>query len=351
MMNSKNSKQQGRNPKPKQPKNQRKKQSPPMVVQVTNAPVSKGTRGRIPSPQFMSLKGGRIAVRHAELLGTLSSVSDAFAVTQFQINPGLGNFTGWLSNIAQNYESYKFKNLRFRYVPACSTTTAGQVFLSVDFDAVDSPPVQEAQLSYYEGTRYCSPWDKCEYVCSGENLSKRKTYYTRNGPLPAGSDLLLYDIGNFYAATVGTGAASLGKLWVEYDVEFSTPDYPITPAGRALSGKYIFTDNFASPPTINGNLPLVPSISGNVLTLTSLQPYSGVCAFNAVGTGLTVVTAGGTGAEALRNQAQTGGTQISASITLNFTAPGQTATFTLTAPTTVTAIGLRIGQYDVVVSN
>lgn len=342
----KNSKQQS---KPKQ--QQKKQRRPPqtMVVQMSNAPVSKGTRGRVPSPQIMSGKDGRITVRHAELLGTLSSTSDDFSVLSLSINPGLVGFTGWLSNIAQNYESYRFKQLKFRYVPACSTTTAGQVFLSVDFDSADQPPATESQLSYYQGTRYCSPWDRCEYVCTSANLSKRKSYYVRGGPLPANSDVLLYDTGKFLAASVGTGTASLGKLWVEYEVEFSTPDYPITAAGRSLSGKYSGNDNFATTPAVTGNLPLTATVAANVLTLTALQPYSGVCAFNAVGTGITLLAVAGTGGEGLKNSnINSGGTGISATITLQFNA-GQTATFTLSA-TTVSAVALRIGQYDVVIS-
>jgi hypothetical protein len=337
-----------KNNKPK-PKKQAKPQQKLLVVQNTPAPVSKGVRGSIPDAKFSATRGGKICVRHSELLGTVSSSSDAFAVTAFPINPGLSNFTGWLSNVAKNYESYRFKKLRFRYIAACPTTVSGQVYVTVDFDASDPVPLTEQQISYYEGTRYSSPWNHQEYVCTASNLSKRKSYYVRSKPLGANQDVVLYDTGNLFVATTGTGSNSLGKLWVEYEVEFETPEFTLTPEGSSLSIRYAGDDNFVDVPSAVGFVPLTPSVAGNVLTLTSTAPYSATVGVSITGTGLSVVATGAAGGSTslIRNQTvNSGATNISATLAMLFTAPGQTITFSITTPTSVTAYAMRLGQYN-----
>lgn len=347
---------------PNQKKGQKSKKSKPQVkrtpmlkrepkvllIQNTNAPVSKGVRGAIPDAKF-SAKMGKICVRHSELLGTISSSGDAFNVTQFPINPGLQNFTGWLSNVARNYESYKFKMLRFRYIAACPTTTSGQVYVTVDFDASDPAPLTEAQVSYYQGTRYSAPWNHQEYVCTSQNLSKRSSYYVRSSALAANQDVVLYDTGNLYICTVGTGAASLGKIWVEYEVEFDTPEFRLTPAGTALYGRLNGANDYVTLPTVTGNLPVQVSVLANDLILTSTAPYSGVMAMTVSGTGLTTISAVGSipGNVSVRSQCvNAAADSINAAITFTFTAPGQTMTLSNTAPTSITGYNLRVGQYD-----
>ncbi len=333
------------------PKNKNKNKMTPklLVIQNTPAPVAKGVRGSIPDARYKNSKGGKITVCHAELLATVSSDSDVFNVTSFAVNPGLTPFTGWLASIARNYESYKFKKLRFKYVAACPTTVPGQVYLAADFDASDPVPLTEQAISYFQGTRYSAPWNHQEYQCTQDNLNKRKSYYVRSGSLGANQDVVLYDTANFYVATVGTGNNTLGKLWVEYEVEFSTPEFTQTPSGLALSGRLVGDDNFVDVPAISGNLPLVPTVAGNVLTLTSTAPFSGVIGMGVVGTTLTTVsTVAGTGAASVvRNQAaNTAATNLSAVIASIWNAPGQAITYTINSPGGVTSVNMRIGQYS-----
>lgn len=341
--------QSSKKPQKKQQPKKQKKQPKLLVVNTTPAPVAKGVSGSIPNARFSASRGGKVCVRHSELLGTISSTSDAFNVVSFPVNPGLREFTGWLSNIARNYESYRFKNLRFRYVAACPTTVPGQVYVTADFDASDPAPLSEQQISYYQGTKYSAPWNHQEYVCTSSNLSKRKSYYVRSQPLGANQDIVLYDTANLYVATVGTGSNSLGKLWVEYEVELETPELVVTPAGQSLSGRLGNTDDWATNPVVTGNLPLTATASAGVLTLVSTAPYSGIASLSITGTGLTTVgTAALNGAASvIRSQATNAGqTAMSAIIALVFAAPGQTVTMDLGALTTVTGITVRMGQYN-----
>ncbi len=356
-MNKQNTTQSGSNGKPRKPKQNKNKnkgrnqqsKDKLLIVQTTPAPIAKGVRGSIPDARYTRSKEGHVRVCHSELLGTVSSSGDAFSVVAYSINPGLFNFTSWLANIARNYESYIFKSLKFRYVPACPTTSPGQIYVTVDFDASDPAPLSEKQIAMYQGTKYAAPWNHVEYHCTNKNLHKRSSYFVRTGTPPANQDVVLFDTGNLFVATVGTGTASLGKIWVEYEVELQTPDYLLSPEGLSLSGRINGTDNFATSPSVTGSLPLTFSVNANALTMIANAPYSGNMSLIFGGTGLTVFTAVAIGSADvdLRSQCvNSAGAILNGCITFEFTAPGQGMTIAVTSPTTVTGYNLRVGQYD-----
>jgi len=338
-------------PKPKNPKQKRnKRKNPPtpsatMVTTVSAAPVSLGYNGAVKPPKYRSTKNGCVCLSHSELVGDVIGTL-AFTPTIYSINAGLTTLFLWLSNIAANYESYIFKKLKFRYLPACATDNAGTVYVSVDFDPSDPAPVTERQLTNYQGTRFSAPWKATVYDCLSSNLRKCSSYYVRTGALNAGEDIGLTDVGNFIIATVGCAASTMGKLWVDYEVELSTPDFLQTAVGRALSSRLVNLNNFTTLPTVTGIAPVTATIAANVLTLTATQPYACLVAMDTVGTGLTTVATGGTAnittEDACVNAA---GTQNLYTLVVLF-AVGQTLMLSLTAPTTVTNVTIRLGQYD-----
>jgi hypothetical protein len=153
--------------------------------------------------------------------------------------------------IATRYESYKFKKLNFEYVPRVATSLSGTVILSVDFDANDPGPDTKAEQLTYDGT-VCGPvWSGCKYSCTKANMQKFAEKFTRAGIL-TDSDLKTTDVGVLYAAVVGcynpvgteyTGV--LGELWVEYEVELSTPQ--LEEAGRAAKYEALAGVSTAAP--------------------------------------------------------------------------------------------------------
>lgn len=333
----------------KQQSSKQKKQKPKamMTTSLSLAPVSKGYNGSVQPARYKSGQYGKVILCHSELVGDIVG-TDLFTVSSYNINAGLSSLFLWLSNIAANYESYKFKNLKFRYIPACSTNNNGNIYLSVDFDPTDPIPSTERQLSNYQDTKFCPPWKSETYDCKLNNLQKRSSYFVRLGPIESGENVSFFDTGNLIVATVGCSPITLGKLWVDYEVEFSTPELVLTGVGRALSAKFTGSDNYATVPVKVGNAPLTATVAAGVLTLTSSQPYSCVIGYLVNGTGLSTISVGGTSTETIRGQSVNGtATQINASMTVDFTAANQTFTLTITAPTSVGTSALRIGQYDV----
>jgi hypothetical protein len=163
-------------------------------------------------------------VNHREFLGNVTG-SVAFAIAQsISLNPGLAASFPWLSVIAQNWETYRFRKLRVCYYTRTGSNIPGSVLLAHDPDASDAAPLTELVMSTYQSLAEDAPWkDICLEVAKlGLNdLGPRK--FVRTGALAANQDVKLYDAGVIHIGTVDGTAVAWGKLWLEYDIDFFTP--------------------------------------------------------------------------------------------------------------------------------
>lgn len=191
----------------------------------STAPISKSVTVSYKQPKMYS-KNGSMFVTHKELIATVKT-SDNFALKSYTINPGLFSVFPWLSSIAINFEKYKFKKLVFRYIPACSTSTSGSVYMAHDYDVNDDPPSGESAISNFQEVVSGNTWKEIACVSRGNNKNNAKQYYvTPSKTLPNGGDPLNYHLSNFFIATVGGPTdtpVTGGKIWVEYEIELITP--------------------------------------------------------------------------------------------------------------------------------
>jgi hypothetical protein len=146
-----------------------------------------------------------------------------FYGTTMSVNPGLAGVFPWLSVQAGQWQFYRFHRLSFRYLPRCSATASGSVILSPEYNRMDAPPSSE--------TMAANTADAVEGVCWQElvlhanvqsmfSLGPRKL--VRAGAVMG--DLQLFDAMAFTVATIGMAdTTGVGKLWVDYDVEFYSP--------------------------------------------------------------------------------------------------------------------------------
>lgn len=184
-------------------------------------------------------KGSHVA--HKELIGTVNG-STAFTATKYVCNPGIAATFRWLSVQAQQWEQYRFNKLRFRYLTRCATTTVGSVIMAPDYDPSDSAPASELAVSTYQDCVEDAVWVE-QLVCDLDVASmfpNGAKKFVRTGAVGS-EDLKLYDAANFFLCTVEeVGADAIGKLWVEYDVDFFTPQ--VAPSGDPTSR---YTSRFA----------------------------------------------------------------------------------------------------------
>lgn len=185
------------------------------------AAVALGREQRVAAPMITrSARGMRI--RHRELVGTVNG-SIAFSATKFACNPGMAATFPWLAPQAVQWEQYRFHKLSFEYITRTATSTVGSVLLAPDYDAADPAPTTEAQASSFEDSVENVAWKDLRCDLSPDSMfpiGPRK--FIRSGA--QAGDLKTFDAASLFLCVVEeTGASAIGKLWVEYDVEFFVP--------------------------------------------------------------------------------------------------------------------------------
>jgi hypothetical protein len=259
---------------------------------VINAPVASTSRVRASKPRITTLANGDMRVHHREfVLDLLGSV--AYTSTSIAINPGQTVLFPWLSMIAQRYESYRFKSLRFCLDTVAPTTATGSILMAVDYDATDDAPTSKVQAMSYRSSVRAAPWVDLEFVPQSEDLHKLPSNFVRDVlTLPANRDLKLYDIGNLYLITQGQAStAQVSELYVEYDVELITPQLGPLGSGTEIGGSAGLsgTVGFGSNWALDADSTVPVTIDATGTTLTFLSAFSGTVIYNLIGTVITAV--------------------------------------------------------------
>lgn len=304
-------------------------------------------------PKF---SGGVNCVRivHREFIADLQTTA-TFSTYSGSLNPGLSGLFPWLSRLAPMFESYSFRRLKFHVVPMCSSTTAGQIFMAIDYDAADAAPSSKTEMMSYAGATPMGLWQPFSMAATGrdENTLGRRRF-VRAGDVPTNTDIKTYDVGSLFVGSAGAaGTATTSSLYVEYDVDLYTPQFSISALASATSAKVTAggtvskTSWLGTAATKIGDLAV--SALTNTLTFTKVGQY--LVDLLIAGTGLVdgvnpVVSGSASITSTVGTLANAGGTAASYSAIVEITEPGQTLALDWNAAaTTVTNSTSRIGQY------
>lgn len=232
-----------------------------------------------PVPEFMSSGGRCTVLRHREFIqdvqaGALTGSYSQFTLNSWAINPGNADLFPWLSQVAQNYEQYRFQGLIFEFKTTSgsmsTTPMLGTVVMATQYNTLSSAFTNKQQMENYEFAGSTVPsnnlihpieCDPRETQCNGIfNVVTNANY--------RGGDQRLYNLGTFNLATVGLPVAQEipGELWVSYEVCLMKPrlnqvgasraDHWINSSGAGFNGttEYFGTgaitsnsDNFITP--------------------------------------------------------------------------------------------------------
>lgn len=172
--------------------------------------------------QFPNAGNRKRRVRNSELITSISG-SMALSSKSYPLNPGLSVTFPWLSEIACQFQHYRFHSLRFRYVTRTGTSEKGSIILSPEYNPEDMAPTTEGEASNTQDAVEDVIWKDliCELDPSSMfPLGSRKLIRVNN----IAKDLNLYDCGNMHVVTTGEDSSDeIGKLWVDYDVELFVP--------------------------------------------------------------------------------------------------------------------------------
>lgn len=214
------------------------------------APVSVAAAQKFGGVDFGKSRSTRL--KASEMVSPING-SVAFSARKFPVNPGVALTFPRLSVEAAKWEQYRFRSLQFRYVTRSSTSDKGSVILSPDYNVRDPTPTTEQQATNTQDAIEDSVWKeiRCRMDVSAMfAFGPRKLIRPGN----VAGELNLYDAANFFLCTMEEADASLiGKLWVDYDVEFFVPQNSISESSMALTTSYggkaanqTFTTNVAA---------------------------------------------------------------------------------------------------------
>lgn len=289
------------------PKSQQRK-NPPKVLRNGGRTTELGARStsvasaystgvRSNKPQInYGLGGQSCRVRHKEFIQNISGTVLFTTPIALALNPGLAGSFPWLSNIANNFEQYRVSKMKFCYLTRTGTNVPGSVLMYPDYDAADTAPVAEQVASNYADIAEDAPWkDICCNLKPSAMHALGPKKFVRNGLVP-NQDIKTTDVGTFFVSTVDGTAVNWGKLWVEYDVEFFTPQ--LNPSGGSLGTTAQGTNGTAAAfisagLTIAG--PLVSGIVGNVVSFQNMIPGGEYVFFVSTGGATTVTSSAAVG--------------------------------------------------------
>jgi len=251
-----------------------------------SAPVARGTSSVKRGPRISPKGDGGVIVANSEFV---TDVADDGTIGALDLNPGLATFP-WLCRTAQNYESYKFSKLVYRFTPTCSSATAGIIVMAVDYDSTDGPPADKQAISSYGGNVRGNVWNKLSL-----NVHPKPQplwFFVSQDPNtinPPNTDIKLYNIGKmfygvFNGATTGT---VVGELSVDYEVEFRDPQTtsPLGPsayiagtitAGNTTSNIYANTPITSNADILLGVNRITFKTGGQYLLSTTFATMNGV---------------------------------------------------------------------------
>lgn len=319
----------------KNQKNQAKPK-PGKPAQRNNPPrglVSYGRNTVAPRVQYLASAPDRIRIRHREYVGDLKSSTTFALQMKVSINPGLEKSFPWLSAIASRYETYKFIELKFEFATSLPSNSAGGIYAAVDYDAADAAPSQKSELANFAEMTKTVVWSNGQLSKSSPaNLGKMaNSRYLRYGELAPNLDVKTYDVGNFlvYTDACANSGSVLGEVFVEYTVEFQTPQLhtpsPMEESARVVAAQGMSRNGvFGTGQTVVGRLPI--SISPDLVTFEKVGQYLVDQAITGTGITTTLPTPNGTATYQAKGgpYANAGGLTGMFSYLVNVTQPGQT---------------------------
>jgi len=218
-------------------------------------------------PTIMNTKHSSI-IRHCDYIADVVG-SPGFSITQYAINPGVFATFPWLSQMASMYEQYIVRGMIFEFrstsadAVASTNTALGTVIMATEYNSNLPAFANKMQMENHEySTSVCPDRSAIHPVECARSRTVLDELYIRTSTsnnagtttvAPSNYTPLLYDLGQFYLATVGMqAAATVGELWVSYEIEFLKPTIPTTVASN--TPVHYYWDSTLGTQPVSGNL-------------------------------------------------------------------------------------------------
>lgn len=195
---------------------------------------------------FRATPLGGMHVKHMEFCGTLdkgtATIESYDPVTGAKspgsgmilpLNAGEGITFPWLNGVASRFEKYKFKSLKFKFVPSVSKMYGGALAMCPIYDPADTPPRSRRDLYNAEGAVHSPVHQALTLAIPPSRLNRALYVRSTHGTLVDANELRLSDLGyitvtlfdldNTLATSIQAASVAYGDVFVEYEVELSSP--------------------------------------------------------------------------------------------------------------------------------
>jgi hypothetical protein len=168
-------------------------QQPPKQPRKVHAPIASAKSFQQSNPRILQTNIKSCRIRHREFVDYIyfnPSTGPAFLPVQYPINAGSDQTFSWLSNIAINWERYKFHKLSFHFLTRTATTALGSILMAPDYDAADAAPVDELTMMSYQDAREDAVWRDQVVNCDLQSLDGgRRDHFVRSAALAQNLDI------------------------------------------------------------------------------------------------------------------------------------------------------------------
>lgn len=175
-------------------------------------------------PKFMTNDRTNV-ICHREYLGDINS-TQAFSNRTYPLNPTSTKTFPWLSQLAANYQQYRFHGLIFEFRPMITDFTSGGqpgvLVFATNYNANEPSFTSKLEMENSEYAVSVKPTLSLIHAieCNPQETTITKLYTDMDS-----SDPRFTTLGNTQLATVGNLYENivLGELWVSYCIEFFKP--------------------------------------------------------------------------------------------------------------------------------
>jgi len=233
------------------------------------------TGGLDPPTIINTVSNGGTIFRHREYLQDISA-SIVFTSIVLPLNPGIITTFPWLSAVAQHFEQYKFRGMIFEFkslasdavLSSATSSALGSIVMATQYNSLSPPFPDKFTMENYEFANSNKP--SISFIHPVECQRAQTPVYelfVRGEAAPAGSDIRLFDLGNFQISTVGMQAALgvVGELWVTYEVECFKPKISNPIAQDALVDHFLLSTSATNTnPFLSATLTANSTLGGTI---------------------------------------------------------------------------------------
>lgn len=183
-----------------------------------------------------SMKGEATIIHHREYLGDLMTGPGAvspFRISSYNLNIGNSLLFPFGSALAKNFQEWEPRGIIVELKSISSEYAAnlslGSMFMAVDYNSLDSAPVNKTELENLEYAVSQKPSKSCmmPVECAMANDVLTHLYVSLDGDYDGGdprfSDLGKLHIGSYGIPNTGGLSSPIAEIWISYEIALFKP--------------------------------------------------------------------------------------------------------------------------------